>query len=163
MALKIGDVAPDFTLKSKNQTGDIKDVKLSDYKGKNIVLLFYPLSFTGTCTEEMCTISNGFNEYSNLNAEVFGISIDSLFTQEAWAKQNNIKIPLLSDFNKEVIEKYGTKYPEGGFVLGMNGVSKRSAFIIDKKGIVQYTEILEDAGKLPDFIKIKETLKQLVN
>ena len=161
MAITIGNKAPDFTLKSKNQTGEIKDVSLADFKGKNVVLLFYPLSFTGVCTSEMCSISEGFEFYSNLNAEVIGISVDSIFTQEAWAKQNNITIPLLSDFNKEVCSKYGTLYPDGGFVLGMNGVSKRAAFIIDKEGIIRYTEILEDAGQLPNFEKIKEVLKSL--
>lgn len=161
MEITIGNKAPDFILKSKNQTGEIKDVSLQDFKGKNVVLLFYPLSFTGVCTSEMCSISEGFEFYSNLNAEVIGISVDSIFTQEAWAKQNKISIPLLSDFNKEVCSKYGTLYPDGGFVLGMNGVSKRAAFIIDKEGLIRYAEILEDAGQLPNFEKIKEILKSL--
>lgn len=161
MAVTIGNKAPEFTLKSKNQTGEIKDISLADFKGKNVVLLFYPLSFTGVCTNEMCSISEGFEFYSNLNADVIGISVDSIFTQEAWAKQNKITIPLLSDFNKEVCKNYGTLYPDGGFVLGMNGVSKRSAFIIDKEGIIRYAEILEDAGQLPNFEKIKEVLKSL--
>jgi len=159
MAVKVGDIAPGFTLMSKNMTGEPMPVSLTDYKGKNVVILFYPLSFTGTCTEEMCTISGGFNEYSNLNAEVLGISVDSIFTQEAWAKANGIAIPLLSDFNKEVAGKYGALYSE--FVLGMHGVAKRSAFVIDKEGIIRYSEILEDAGKLPNFDKIKECLKSL--
>lgn len=159
MAVKVGDKAPDFTLMSKNMTGEPKPVSLADYKGKNVVILFYPLSFTGTCTEEMCTISGGFNEYANLNAEVLGISVDSIFTQEAWAKSNGITIPLLSDFNKEIAGKYGALYSE--FVLGMHGVAKRSAFVVDKEGVIQYTEILEDAGKLPNFDKIKECLKSL--
>lgn len=159
MAVKVGDKAPGFTLFSKNMTGEPKPVSLEDYKGKNVVLLFYPLSFTGTCTTEMCTISGGFNEYANLNADVLGISVDSIFAQEAWAKANGITIPLLSDFNKEVAEKYGALY--GEFVLGMNGVAKRSAFVIDKDGVIQYVEILEDAGQLPDFDKIKECLKSI--
>ncbi len=157
MSLKIGDIAPDFTLKSKNVTGELKDVKLSDFKGKNVVLLFFPLAYTGVCTTEMCTVSEGFEQYSNLNAEVLGISVDSPFTQEAWAKQNNITIPLLSDFNKEVVEKYGVKYD----LLVFNGVSKRSAFVIDKSGKIAHIEILEDAGQLPNFDKIKEVLKSL--
>ena len=161
MALTIGSIAPGFTLNSKNQTGEIKSISLSDYKGKNVVLLFYPLSFTGVCTSEMCSVSEGFEVYSSLNAEVVGISVDSVFTQEEWAKKNKITIPLLSDFNKEVCEKYGTKYPDGGFVLGMNGVSKRAAFVIDKEGKIQYAEVLEDAGKLPDFNKIQEVLKSI--
>ena len=161
MSIKIGEKSPEFALKSKNQTGDIKDVSLNDYKGKNLVILFYPLSYTGVCTKEMCTVSEGFEFYSNLNAEVIGISVDSVFTQEAWAKQNGIKIPLLSDFNKEVSGKFGTLYPDGGFVLGMNGVSKRAAFIVDKEGVIRYAEVLEDAGQLPNFEKIKEVLKTL--
>ncbi len=161
MAITIGNKAPDFTLKSKNITGEIKDISLQDFEGKNVVLLFYPLSFTGVCTNEMCSVSEGFEFYSNLNAEVIGISVDSVFTQEAWAKQNGITIPLLSDFNKEVCAKYGTLYPDGGFALGMNGVSKRSAFVIDKEGIIRYAEILEDAGQLPNFEKIKEVLKSI--
>jgi glutaredoxin-dependent peroxiredoxin len=161
MAIITGNKAPEFTLKSKNQTGEIKDVSLSDFIGKNLVILFYPLSFTGVCTNEMCSVSEGFEFYSKLNAEVIGISVDSVFTQESWAKQNKITIPLLSDFNKDVCAKFGTLYPNGGFVLGMNGVSKRSAFIVDKEGIIRYAEILEDAGQLPNFGKIQEVLKSL--
>jgi glutaredoxin-dependent peroxiredoxin len=161
MATTIGNKATEFTLKSKNQTGEIKDISLKDYKDKNLVILFYPLSFTGVCTTEMCSVSEGFEFYSKLNAEVIGISVDSVFTQESWAKQNGITIPLLSDFNKEVCAKYGTLYPDGGFVLGMNGVSKRAAFIVDKEGIIRYAEVLEDAGQLPNFEKIKEVLKSL--
>ncbi|MDD5363330.1 MAG: redoxin domain-containing protein [Ignavibacteria bacterium] len=161
MSLKIGDLAPDFKLFSKNTTGEPKEIALSDYKGKNVVVLFYPLSFTGVCTTEMCTISEGFEQYSALNASVVGISVDSIFSQEAWAKANKITIPLLSDFNSEVSTKYGTRYPDGGFVLGLNGVSKRAAFVIGKDGKIAYAEVLEDAGKMPDFDKIKEVLKTL--
>jgi len=161
MSINIGNKAPEFTLKSKNQTGEIKDVSLNDFKGKNLVILFYPLSYTGVCTNEMCSVSEGFEFYTNLNADVVGISVDSIFTQEAWAKQNGIKIALLSDFNKEVSKNYGTLYPDGGFVLGMNGVSKRAAFIVDKEGVIKYSEVLEDAGQLPNFEKIKEVLKSL--
>jgi len=160
MALKIGDLAPDFTLKSKNINGEIKEITLSSYKGKNVVLLFHPLVYTGVCTDEMCSISSGYEEYEKLNAQVLGISVDSFFAQEGWSKQYKITFPLLSDFNKVVCGKYGTLYPDGVF-LGMNGVSKRSAFVIDKDGVIRYAEILEDAGKLPDFDKIKNVLKSL--
>lgn len=158
MALKVGDKAPDFTLKSKNLTGDFKEISLSDYKGKNVVLFFFPGAFTGVCTDEVCSITGGLKEYEDLGANVLGISVDSTFAQEGWTKQYGIKIPLLSDFNKEIIVKYGTIYPDGVF-LGMNGVSKRSVFVIDKEGKIKYSEILEDAGKLPDFEKIKGALK----
>lgn len=162
MTMNIGDTAPDFTLKSKNETGDVKDYSLSDYKGKkNVVLFFYPQSFTGVCTNEMCSITKDFEDYSSMNAVTLGVSVDSIFTQDAWAKANGITIPLLSDFNKEVIEKYGTRYADGGFVHNMNGVSKRAAFVIDKEGKIRYAEVLESAGDLPNFEKIKETLKSL--
>lgn len=161
MGLVVGDKAPEFTLKSKNISGEVKDISLSDYKGKKLVILFYPQSFTGVCTDEMCNVSDGLNDYLNLGADVIAISVDSIFTQEAWSKANNIKIPLLSDFNKEVIEKYGTRYPDGGFVHNMNGVSKRAAFVVDRDGVIRYTQILESAGDLPDFNAIKETLKSL--
>lgn len=161
MSLKAGDKAPQFTLKSKNVTGEVKDISLSDYNNKNLVLLFYPQSFTGVCTNEMCSISDGLKEYSDIGAEVIAISVDSIFTQEAWSKANNIKIPLLSDFNREVIVSYGTKYPDGGFVQNMNGVSKRAAFVIDKSGVIRYAEVLESAGDLPNFNSIKDTLKTL--
>mgnify|MGYP003586892281 CR=1 FL=1 len=159
MALKVGDKAPSFRLFSKNMTGEPKEVSLDEFKGKNLVILFFPLAYTGTCTEEMCTVTQGFNEYTNLNANVVGISVDSIFTQEAWANSNGIKVPLLSDFNKEVSKAYGAYYEE--FVLGMHGVAKRSAFVVDKDGIIRYAEVLEDAGQLPNFEKIKETLKSL--
>lgn len=161
MSLKIGDLAPDFKLFSKNTTGEPKEFSLSEYKGKNVVVLFYPLAFTGVCTTEMCTVSEGFEQYESLNAVVLGISADSIFSQEAWAKANKITIPLLSDFNSEVMTKYGTRYPDGGFVLGLNGVSKRAAFVVDKNGKLAYAEVLENAGELPNFEKIKEVLKTL--
>lgn len=161
MAVEVGQKAPDFTLKSKNQTGEVKDISLHDFKGKKVVLFFHPQAFTGTCTTEMCSISNEFDIYKNLDAEVIAVSVDSVFTHEAWAKQNNINFPLLSDFNREVIPKYGVMYKDGEFVFGMKGVSKRSAFVIDKDGIIRYKEILDDAGQLPNFEKIKEVLKSL--
>lgn len=161
MALKVGDKAPDFTLKSKNLTGDVKDVSLSDYKGKNLVVLFFPQAFTGTCTKEACSISESLGSFSSLNADVVGISVDSIFTQEAWSKANDIKIPLLSDFNRKTIVDYGTRYDDGKFVHGMNNVSRRSAFVVDKDGVIRYAEVLDDAGQLPNFDKINETLKSL--
>jgi len=104
MSLQVGDKAPQFTLKSKNLSGDVKDISLTDFTGKNLVILFYPQSFTGVCTNEMCVVSDGLNEYTDIGSDVIAISVDSVFTQEAWSKVNNIKIPLLSDFNRKVIE-----------------------------------------------------------
>ena len=161
MSLKVGDKAPDFTLKSKNVTGEVKDISLSDYKGKNVVLLFFSQAFTGACKDEMCQVTNGVDEFANLNAEVLGISVDSVFTQEAWTKSEGIGVPLLSDFNREVIKLYGTEFPEGEFVFGMNGVSRRAAFVIDKDGVIQYIDITDDISKLPDFDGVKQAVDSL--
>jgi peroxiredoxin len=161
MALSIGDPAPNFSLISKTAEG-IESVSLADQRGSNVVLLFVPLAFTGVCTDEFCSVSQGLEEYKALNAKVFGISVDSPFAQEAWAKQNDIKIPLLSDFNREVSSEYGASYQN--FVPGtldMQGVAKRSAFVIDAEGVVRYAEVNEDAGQLPDFSAVKDALKEL--
>jgi peroxiredoxin len=155
MTLKIGDNAPEFAL----MDSDKKEVKLSDYKGKNVVLLFFPLAFTGVCTEELCSMRDNIADYNNLNADVLAVSVDSLFTLDKFKKEQNYNFPLLSDFNKEVSTTYGSLYET--FVLGMKGVSKRSAFVIDKDGVIQYAEVLEDAGKKPDFEAIQATLQKL--
>jgi peroxiredoxin len=160
MALSIGQPAPDFTLKTKTSDG-VNDVKLSDYRGKNVVLLFYPLAFSKTCTEEMCSVSGGLEQYTALNAQVFGISVDSPFTQEVFAEQNGIAFPQLSDFNRTASRDYGSLYDvlmPG--VLDFQGVSKRSAFVIDKEGIIRHIEILEKLG-LPNFDAIKTVLQSL--
>lgn len=161
MPITVGQNAPDFALKTKTPEG-AATITLSDYKGKNVVLLFFPMAFTGVCTNELCSVSGGLELYSSLNAQVFGISVDSPFTLEVFAQKNTIAFPLLSDFNKEVSKSYGALY--GTFVPGvwdLQGVSKRSAFVIDKDGVVQYAEVLENAGELPNFSKIEETLKSL--
>jgi glutaredoxin-dependent peroxiredoxin len=161
MALAVGQPAPHFTLKSKQASG-VVDVKLSDYHGKNVVILFFPLAFTGVCTKEMCSVSDGLELYDSLNAQVLGISVDSPFTLEVFGQQNNLKIPLLSDFNRDAAKAYGAYYDvfvPGG--LDMNGVAKRSAFVVDKEGVVRYAEVLESAGDLPNFDNIAATLKSL--
>jgi peroxiredoxin len=161
MSVEIGQPAPSFTLKSKKAEG-VVNVSLEDYKGKNVVLLFIPLAFTGVCTDELCSVSQGIDAYENLNAEVLGVSVDSPFAQEAWAKQAGITIPLLSDFNKAAAAAYGALYDT--FVPGaldMNGVAKRSAFVIDKDGVVRYAEVLENAGNVPNFDAIKGVLSEL--
>lgn len=155
MALKPGDVAPDFVLKSSEKT----DVKLSDYRGQNVVLLFFPLAFTGTCTTELCSVRDNKKEFENLNAEILAISVDSLFTLGQFKAAQQYNFPMLSDFNKEVSAAYGSLYDE--FVLGMRGVSKRSAFVVDKDGIIRYAEVLDNAGELPNFAAVNETLAGL--
>ncbi|MDP5121511.1 MAG: redoxin domain-containing protein [Spirosomaceae bacterium] len=155
MSLKVGDKAPDFTLVNT----DTKEVSLADYKGKNVVLLFFPLAFTGVCTTELCEMRDNIATYSNLDAEIVAVSVDSPFTLAKFKEEQKLPFPLLSDFNKTTSEAYGSIYHD--FVLGMKGVSKRSAFLIDKEGIVQHAEVLEDAGKIPDFTAVQSALSAL--
>ena len=158
MAISVGSKAPDFTLKSKQASG-LVDVKLSDHFGKkNTVLLFFPLAFTSVCTQEMCEISAGFGAYASLNADVIGISVDSPFAQEAWAKQEKISITLASDLNKEVVKKYGVMFP---MLAGVGDTSARAAFVIDKNGVVQYSEQTPTPKDLPNFGAIKAALAKL--
>ncbi len=154
MALQVGDKAPYFTLKN----ADMEDVSLSAQLDQNVVLLFVPLAFTGVCTEELCDISQGMNAYEELGARVFGLSVDSPFSLKGWAEKESISLPLLSDFNKEVSAAYGCQYED---LLGFKGVAKRSAFVIDKEGIVRYASISDDATVLPDFAAIKACLQAL--
>jgi len=155
MALKTGDKAPLFTL----HASDTKEVSLSDYSGRNVVVLFFPLAFTGTCTEELCTMRDALGEFNGMNTDVVAISVDSPFTLAKFKEVENFNFPLLSDFNKEVSRQYGSLYDT--FVFGMEGVSKRSAFVVDAEGIIRYAEVLESAGDLPNFAKVKETLSAL--
>ncbi|MCC7519151.1 MAG: redoxin domain-containing protein [Verrucomicrobiae bacterium] len=158
MPLQIGNSAPDFILKSKNANG-LSDIKLSaNYGQRNTVLLFFPLAFTGVCTQEMCEISAGFGAYQDLNATVYGISVDSPFAQEAWAQKEQIKLPLLSDLNKTAAEAYGVLLPD---LMGLGRVSARAAFVVDKKGVIQYAEVTPTAKDLPNFVAIKAALAKL--
>jgi len=152
MALQKGDTAPNFTLlNTKNE-----QVSLSDYKGKKVVVLFFPLAFTGVCTAELCSVRDSIADYNNLNTEVLGISVDSPFTLAKFKEEQNLNFTLLSDFNKDVSQQYESFYAD--FVLGLKGVSKRSAFVIDEAGIVQHSEVLENAGEQPDFEAVKAVL-----
>jgi len=162
MALAVGTKAPDFSLSTKTADGP-KQVKLSDNFGKtNTLLLFFPMAFTGTCTTEMCNLSPELPNYAGMNASVYGISGDNPFAQEAWAKKENISVPLLSDYEHKVAKQYDVMYDS--FLppnLGMGGVAKRSAFIVDRKGMIQYAESNDDARELPNFDKIKTKLAEL--
>jgi len=157
MALAIGTKAPAFSLKSKTADG-LKDVALADTLGKKqTVLLFFPLAFTSVCTNEMCGVSQGLEAYTALDAAVYAISVDSPFAQEAWAKANNLTFPVLSDFNKDVSKAYDVLYAD---LLGFKGVSKRSAFVIGKDGVIKYSSSSDDPKVLPDFGAIQAALKQ---
>jgi peroxiredoxin len=155
MPIPVGSKAPDFTLKTKTPDG-LKDIKLSENFGKKqTVILFFPLAFTGTCTQEMCDISAGLGQYSGLNAEVYGISVDSPFAQEAWAKQSHITVPLLSDLNKETAKAYGVIFPG---LAGIGDTSARAAFVVGTDGLVKYSEQTATPKDLPDFNAIKGVL-----
>ncbi|MBA3961126.1 MAG: redoxin domain-containing protein [Chthoniobacterales bacterium] len=163
MALTVGSKAPDFTLPTKTADGP-RPVRLSENFGrKNTLLLFFPMAFTGTCTSEMCSVGNGLSEYGDLNAEVYGISGDNPFSQEAWAQKEKIKVTLLSDYEHKVTKDYGVAYDSflPQLNLGFAGVAKRAAFIVDRDGVIQYAEVREDAREVPDFDKIKAKLAEL--
>lgn len=152
MAIEKGQKAPEFTLFNSEKN----KVSLSDYKGKNLVILFFPQAFTGVCTTELCSVRDNMNVYTSLNADVVGISVDSIFTLAKFKEEQQYNFPLLSDFNKTVSQAYASFYDE--FVFEMKGVSRRAAFVVDKEGTVQYAEVLESAGDQPNFDAIKEVL-----
>ena len=155
MKLNVGDKAPNFTLRDTNKA----EISLGDYNGKNVVLLFFPLAFTGVCTTELCTMRDDIASYQGLNAEILAVSVDSLFTLGKFKEEQKLNFSLLSDFNKNVSRSYDALYED--FVLDMKGVAKRSAFVIDKAGTIRYAEVLESAGDLPNFGAVKETLATL--
>ncbi|MFP4069890.1 MAG: redoxin domain-containing protein [Verrucomicrobiota bacterium] len=156
MALSTGTKAPDFTLKTKTADG-LQDVTLSDHFGKRkTVLLFFPLAFTSVCVKEMCSVSSELQAYEDLNAQVYGISVDSPFAQEKMASSENLRFPLLSDFNREVCAAYDVRFDE---LLGFKGVAKRSAFVIDEDGTIIYSESSDDPKQMPDFEAIQAALK----
>ena len=150
MHIQIGQPAPDFTLYDTNK----QPVTLSEQKGKTVLLLFFPLAFTSVCTAELCSVRDNLNVYESLHAVPFGISVDSLHALKKFKEEQQLNFSLLSDFNKEVSRAYDTIYEQWGF--GMRGVSKRSAFVIDKNGIIQYAEVLENAGEQPNFTAINQ-------
>ncbi len=155
MPLQPGQPAPDFSLFDS----DKNKISLSDLKGNNVLLLFFPQAFTGVCTKELCSIRDNIGRYQHEKAIVLGISVDSVFTLAKFKDEQQYNFPLLSDFNKEVSGKYDTLYQD--WILDMKGVSKRSAFIIDKEGVIQYAEVLESAGDLPNFEAIHAVLDRL--
>jgi len=153
MSLKVGDQAPDFKLYSS----DLAEISLSGFKGKKVIIHFFPMAFTGTCTEQLCTMRDNFSFYEGIDAQVLGISVDSPFSLAKFKEVQSYQFPLLSDFNKEVSKAYGAFYDE--FAFGLKGVSKRAAFVINEEGKISYAEVLEDAHDLPDFKAIDDALK----
>lgn len=155
MELQVGQQAPDFTLYDTEKN----KVTLSELKGNNVLLLFFPFAFTSVCTKELCNVRDTISVYNNANAKVFGISVDSLFTLGKFKEEQKLNFPLLSDFNKDVSKAYNSLDEQWNF--GYTGVSKRSSYVIDKNGVIQFAEILAHPGLLPDFEKINKTLESL--
>lgn len=153
--IQVGQKAPDFSLYDTER----KKTTLSNYQGRNVVLLFFPFAFTSVCTKELCSVRDNIGFYNKLNAEVFGISVDSHYTLARYKEDQQLNFQLLSDFNKEVSTAYGSLYEKFG--LEMRGVSKRAAFVIDREGTVRYAEVLENAGEVPNFQEIQGVLSTL--
>jgi len=157
MPIQIGDLAPQISLYANMK----EKINLTDYTDKkNVLILFFPQAFTGVCTKELCIVRDDYAKYDNLNAQVIAISVDSVFTLAKYKDEHQINFPLLSDFNKETSAAYGSIY-ESFTPMEMRGVSKRAAFVIDKQGVVQYAEVLESAGDLPNFEAINEVIARL--
>lgn len=155
MSLKAGDKAPNFKLYNSEK----EEVSLDSFLGRNVVLLFFPQSFTGVCTKELCNTRDDIAFYQNIDAEMLAISVDSVFTLGKFKEDQNLNFPMLSDFNKEVSRAYEALYED--WVLNMKGVSKRSAFVIDKTGVIRYAEVLDNPGEMPNFDAVKKTLESL--
>ena len=155
MPISTGQEAPDFALFDTSK----KKVALHDYRGRNVVLLFFPFAFSSTCTKELCEMRDNYSFYDKLNTEIIGISVDSLYTNKKYKEEYQLNFPLLSDFNKEVSTAYDSLADMPHF--DYRGVSKRSSFVIDKNGKIAYMEILPSAGDYPDMAKLKEVIASL--
>ena len=156
MAAEVGQQAPEFELLDTGKEAR----KLSDYKGKNVVLAFYPGAFTGVCTTEMCTFRDRFDSFNSMNAQVLGISVDVFFSQKAFSDANNLNFPLLSDYKREAVNAYGVALPN---FAGMDGytASERAVFVIDKEGVIRYKWVGENPGKEPDYDEVQKQVDQL--
>jgi peroxiredoxin len=156
MAAEVGQKAPDFTLFDSAK----QPTKLSDSKGKNVVLAFYPGAFTGVCTTEMCTFRDRFDSFNSMNAQVLGVSVDGIFAQKAFSDANNLNFPLLSDFNRETVEAYGVALPN---FAGMEGytASERAVFVIDKNGVIRFKWVGENPGVEPDYDEVQRQVDAL--
>lgn len=150
--LQVGEKAPDFSLRASDKSV----IKLSDYRGQKVLLLFFPFAFAGVCTKELGMMRDSLAEYEGLDAQILAISVDSPFTLAQWKEEQGFNFPMLSDFNKSVSKKYDAFYKE--FAFELKGVSKRAAFVLDAQGTLQYVEVLENAGDLPNFEAVKKVL-----
>ena len=156
MAVEVGQTAPEFSLYDQ----DLKERSLGEFKGKNVVLAFFPGAFTGTCTTEMCALRDRADQFSSLNAQVLGIGVDSPFVQKAWADVNNLNFPVLSDFNRQVVNQYDVAFPN---LAGLQGyiVADRAVFVVDKEGVVRFKWLGPSLTSEPDYEELRQALEQL--
>ena len=155
MSVEVGAKAPDFTLHNQ----DRQDVTLSEELKKGpVVLAFMPAAFSSVCTQEMCTFRDSATDLNKVNARVLGVTVDTFFALKAWADQQQLSFPLLSDFNKEVIRTYGVVNPD---MIGLKDIAKRAVFVIDRNGVVRHREVLDDARNEPNYEKVNQTLASL--
>jgi peroxiredoxin len=155
MAAEVGTKAPDFTLPNQ----DREPVTLSEQtRSGPVVLAFFPAAFSSVCTKEMCTFRDSIGDLDKMSARILGVSVDTFFALKAWADAEKLNFPLLSDFNKEVITKYGVVNPD---MIGLKGISKRAVFVIDKTGTIRHREVLEDARNEPDYGEVRQSLSNL--
>lgn len=156
MAVEVGQAAPDFTLYDT----DRKQRSLSEFKGKKVVLAFFPGAFTGVCTTEMCTLRDQIDEFNAMNAQVIGITVDGPFAQKAWIDQNNVTYPFLSDFGREVINQYGVAFQN---LAGVEGyvVANRAVLVLDQDGVVRYKWVAPNPGTEPNYDEIKAAVASL--
>lgn len=157
MAPTVGQTAPDFSLVDT----DLKHRSLADFKGKKLILAFYPAAFTGVCTQEMCTFRDNLSQLGNLGAAVLGISVDTPFANKAFAERNQINFPLLSDYGREVIASYDIRFPD---LAGLKGytVAKRAVFVLDREGVIRYAWVSEDPKKEPNYGEVTRAVQQIV-
>jgi len=153
MALSVGDAAPDFSLPPA--PGPDRWT-LSEHRGEPVVVLFFPLAFSGVCTEELCALADDWSRWEGLGATVVGVSVDSPFVTTRFAEETGVPFPLLSDFNREASKAYDVLYPD---FFGLEGVSKRSAFVVGDEGRIRYAWVTEDADVLPPFDELREAVR----
>jgi glutaredoxin-dependent peroxiredoxin len=147
MAAEVGSAAPDFTLPNQ----DREPVTLSRQRGRPVVLAFFPAAFSSVCEKELCTFRDSLAQLNRANAQVLGISVDTFFALKAFANQQHLTFPLLSDFNKQVIREYGVFNDD---MIGLKGIAKRAVFVLDKHGVVRHREVLEDARNEPNYQQV---------
>lgn len=154
MSVDVGSKAPDFTVPNQ----DREPVTLSALRGRPVVLAFFPAAFSGTCSKELCTFRDALAQFNQVNAQVLGISTDTFFALKAFQDHQKLAFPLLSDYNKDVIQKYGVVNPD---MIGLKNIAKRAVFVLDKDGVVRYREVLDDARNEPDYGKVQAAVAAL--